>query len=264
MADSLLLELRDWSVLRGDRVLINRLNWQVARGQVWSVIGVNGCGKSSLLRALAGLPLASAFQLQGELLWQGRVPKDYRRKDRAGFVSWMAQSDASAFDCTVTERLLAGLYPQGHALGWESRADLAFISKALARFDLDGFEDRSVASLSGGERRRISLAAAQLQGSSLVLLDEPMSQLDWAHQVQIGEAFRQWPELSDRALVWVTHEPNMAMRYSTHLLAITADGEVLQGPICDMAKPAVLERVYGCQIEGSLDPFLFFPVTKHQ
>lgn len=262
MTEQALISLTGFSIHRGGRALVSGLEWQLMPGQVWSVIGLNGAGKSTLLRALAGLPLSDSFKLNGQLQWSGRPPGSWKRKERAEFLSWMPQSDETSFDCAVRERLLAGLYSQGHALGWDTRADLDRVSKVLVDFDLTGFEDRRLHTLSGGERRRISLAAAQLQGSKVVLLDEPLSQLDWAHQVQIGQTLRQWPDLANRVIVWVTHEPNMALRYSTHLLAISPNGQVLKGSICEMARAEVFESVYGCQIEGSADPFLFFPVTR--
>ncbi|NJM33024.1 MAG: ABC transporter ATP-binding protein, partial [Limnobacter sp.] len=132
---------------------------------------------------------------------------------------------------------------------------------------------RSFNSLSGGERRRASLAAAFVQNPNVLLLDEPMSQLDWAHQVVVGKLIRTWvngnssnkPETASndtppgKAAVWITHDPNMALRFATHLLAIGPGGKTWQGGVCDMAHPEVFAQVYGCSIETSADPFLFFP-----
>lgn len=259
--NEVLIQVGQAHLASGSRSLITNLDWRIAQGQVWAVLGVNGCGKSTLLRWLAQLQLPKGLTFQGHLKWQYKDPSALNRKQRASFLAWMPQSDDTAFECSVKERLLASLYSQGHALGWESQTDLAKVQRILDAYDLGHTLDRALSQLSGGERRRVAIAAAQLQDAVVTLLDEPLSQLDWAHQVQIGQMFRQWPDLSNRAVVWVTHEPNMALRYATHLLAIDQEGNVLQGPACDMAKPEVLARVYGCEIEASQDPFLFFPKT---
>lgn len=254
-----LIQVKQARLFSNTVCVVNALDWQISAGQVWAVLGVNGCGKSTLLRWLANLPLPKPLSIQGELTWRHRQPSRLSRKERADFLAWMPQNDDMAFECSVKERLFVSLYSKAHPLGWESRADLDLMHDTLELFDLGHAADRSLRHLSGGERRRVAIAAAQFQGAVVTLLDEPLSQLDWAHQVEIGRMFRDWPDLQNRAIVWVTHEPNMALRFSTHVLAIDQKGEVLMGAVCDMAKPEVLARVYGCEIESSMDPFLFFP-----
>lgn len=254
-----LIQLQSVSLKNGTSTLFDSLDWEISRGQVWAVLGVNGCGKSTLLRWLAGLTLPDALRMEGSLSWNIGTLNSMTRKQRAKFMAWMPQSDSHAFECSVTERLMASLYTQGHPLGWETQADWTRVRETLEAFDLQHLINRTLNQLSGGERRRVAIAAAQMQDAEVTLLDEPLSQLDWAHQVQIGRSFRQWPDLPHKAIVWVTHEPNMAFRFATHLLMIDLDGRVMQGAACDMANPELLAKVYGCEIESSFDPFLFYP-----
>ncbi|MDX1668701.1 MAG: ABC transporter ATP-binding protein, partial [Limnobacter sp.] len=207
------------------------------------------------------LPVPPSFQCEGQVLWNGCPPGQHSRVERVRAMAWMPQDDPLAFDCTVMERVQTAQFLARSALAWETQADYHAAVQALAQFDVADKAGRLLSELSGGERRRVSVAAAQFQNSVLTLLDEPLSQLDWAHQIQIGQVFRQWPGLHRKALLWVTHEPNMALRFATHLFAISQQGQVLQGPVCDMAKAEILAQVYGCEIESSTSPFLFFPRT---
>jgi iron complex transport system ATP-binding protein len=234
------------------------MDWTGSAGQVWAVIGNSGIGKSTLMRSLAGLN-NEWCQQSGLISYQGKSLDGIALAERACHLAWMPQSDHVPFPCTVRDRVLAGLHPHGKPFSWETRQNLLDVSRALSRVQLSGVEARMLDTLSGGERRRVSLAAAMVQGTPIVLLDEPLGQLDWKHQIELAGLFKPWAVERHGLMVWITHDPNLALRFSTHVLALCADGQVIQGPAAEVLTPAVLSQIYGCPIVLADSPALYFP-----
>ncbi|MDH4396706.1 MAG: iron chelate uptake ABC transporter family permease subunit [Limnobacter sp.] len=253
-----LLSISGFSLSSNHRPVCNALDWDGHAGQVWAVIGNSGIGKSTLMRSLAGLQ-NDWCQQTGHIRYQGKRLGGIPLAERACHLAWMPQSDQVPFPCTVRDRVLAGLHPHGKPFSWETRQDLLEVSRALSRVQLNGVEARMLDTLSGGERRRVSLAAAMVQGTPIVLLDEPLSQLDWKHQIELAGLFKPWALERQGLMVWITHDPNFALRFSTHVLALCADGQIIQGPVAEVLTPSVLSRVYGCPIVSQHSPVLHFP-----
>lgn len=254
-----LLSISNFTIQSTQRAVCNPTNWAGHAGQVWAVIGNSGIGKSTFMRALAGLQNGWCQQT-GVIQYQGINLQGMPLAERACHLAWMPQSDQVPFPCTVRDRVLAGLHPHGKPFSWETRQDLQQVSDALSRVQLSDVEARMLDTLSGGERRRVSLAAAMVQGTPIVLLDEPLSQLDWKHQIDLAGLFKPWAHDRQGLMVWITHDPNLALRFSTHVLALCADGQVIQGAASEVLTAPVLSRVYGCTIVSEHSPALYFPV----
>ncbi len=255
-----LIELKQFSLQTQHRTLISNLDWSIHLGQVWAIIGLSGCGKSSLLRAIAGLSCVHEFVYSGQIKWQQQVIQQYSNQQRVKFLAWVPQNELfMAHNMTVQDRVLLGLYAAKPGLQWESCDDLQRVEAALAHFGLQGRRLHVLHQLSGGEVKRVALACAYLQNATVTLFDEPLSQLDWRCQVQIGQTFLDYPNLAQRAVVWVTHDPNMALRFATHVLAFTEQGRIWQGRVADIVGHDLFEQVYGCRIQASLQPELYYP-----
>ena len=177
-----LLETRALTVRAAGRSLVDGLDWRVNAGERWCVIGRNGAGKSLALRALAGLAVPGR---SGEVLWQGRPQQAWPVGAAATLRALMPQQAQDRFALTV-ERTLALS---------EVRASGARPSELLAALDIASLADRRVDQLSGGERQRVALAQCAVQGAALMLLDEPVSFQDPAHQQIVG---RWLARMSDR------------------------------------------------------------------
>ena len=204
-----LLQTQNLSLKQGERVLIADLNLTIGAGEAWIVLGENGCGKSTLLSSLAGWfkPCGGAVLLGGQAIAQVAPAQ------RAKQIAWQTQQDECPFPLTALEKTLTGRHPHLSRWQWESAADLALAQQQLARLDLADFGARDLASLSGGERRRVSLATALTQQAPLLLLDEPLSQLDLRHQQQALGVLRE--ELQQgRSIVMVSHDPNHAAQFA--------------------------------------------------
>jgi iron complex transport system ATP-binding protein len=230
---SALLSVHGLSLSAAGRELVRGLDWQVQPGERWCVIGRNAAGKSTLLRALAGVGEVGVAQ-RGELRWQGRLQRDWSALDAAVLRAFMPQQVVDRFPITVERLLELSIVRARH----DARA-------VLAALDLKALANRPVLELSGGERQRVALAQCVLQGAPLLLLDEPVAFQDPAHQALVAR----WLSSAlppDQALVISAHDVNWIARTATHVLALLPDGRCEQGAVAQLLHVDLLSRVYGC------------------
>ena len=252
------LSAHDLHIEIGDVVVCRDFCATFKPGQVWTILGPNGVGKSTLLRTLAGLyqPVA------GRMAFDGQTLVDMPRRERARQIGILFQDQADVFPLTVTETVLTGRHPWCSPLQGESALDLERVDQVLGEVGLDGFHDRNLFSLSGGERRRVDLAALAVQDSAVLLLDEPSNHLDPRHQVTLlGGMIDKW-RCARRAVVMVLHDINLAVRFSDFLIFLYGEGKVSQGLVAEMATEAHFSRLYD-QPMGHYqtdDRSLFFPL----
>ena len=142
----------------------------------------------------------------------------------------------------VLEKILTGCHARLSRFAWESDNDRQRALALLAQLDLAGFANRDLGSLSGGERRRVSLATVLMQDTPLLLLDEPLSALDIQHQQHTLQLLSS--QYADRAIVMVSHDPNHAWRFATHALLLFGNGAWQAGQIEQVLTPEHLSRLY--------------------
>ena len=229
-----LLQTRNLALHAAGRCLVQGLDWQVRAGERWCVIGRNAAGKSTLLRALAGLTVPSR---QGQVCWLGRSQDDWPAADAAWARAYAPQQAVDRFPLSV-RRLLELSTVRPGAL----KADAVLVA-----LDAQRLADRGVMELSGGERQRIALAQCVLQGAPLMLMDEPVSFQDPAHQAAVARWLAQLVAPgSDSALVLSAHDVNWILRTATHVLALIGDGSWRAGRCEDLIDAALLSQVYDC------------------
>ena len=229
-----LLQAERLGLRAAGRDLLIDLDWCVLPGQRWCVIGPNAAGKSTLLRALAGL---SVPQRDGQVRWLGRPQAEWAAADAACLRAYAPQHSVDRFPIRV-DRLLALSSVQTGGL----RAE-----QVLSDLDAIPLAQRGVRELSGGERQRIALAQCALQGAPLMLMDEPVSFQDPAHQIRVSRWLTELvPPSAASALVITAHDVNWIARTATHVLAMTGAGRWQAGPAASMIQAALLEQVYGC------------------
>ena len=226
------------------RTLCNRLDVGFNAGENWVILGANGSGKTTLLHALAGLREPD----QGRVLLDDIPVRDTPHRRRAQRVGVLFQDFESAFPATALETVLTGRYPRLERWQWESTEDYRAAEAALKAVELAGFARRPLTTLSGGERRRVEIAALLTQDAPICLLDEPTNHLDLRHQVRILEMLAGRAHRPDHLNIFVLHDVNLAARFGTHGILLFDDGECLHGPLCDMLARPNLERLYHCQL----------------
>ena len=252
------LSTHDLRIEIGDVVVCRDLCTTFLPGQVWTILGPNGVGKSTLLRTLAGLyqPIA------GQVSFDGQPLADIPRRKKARQIGILFQDHADVFPLTVMETVLTGRHPWCSPLQGESALDLERVDQVLGQVGLNGFQDRNLFSLSGGERRRVDLAALAVQDAAVVLLDEPSNHLDPRHQVTLlGGMIDKWRR-ARRTVVMVLHDINLAVRFSDYLVFLYGDGKASHGLVAEMATEGHFSRLYD-QPMGRYqanDRDLFFPL----
>ncbi|WP_288843267.1 ABC transporter ATP-binding protein [uncultured Deefgea sp.] len=236
------MQLQQVSIAQADRRLISDLSLHIQPGEVWLVLGENGCGKSTLLSTMAGWHALAA----GTVALQGLPWMDWPHGERAKMLAWQTQQDECPFPLTVLEKVLTGRHPHLSRFAWESAADVALAQAQLARLDLSLLAARDLATLSGGERRRVALATALTQDAPLLLLDEPLSQLDLRHQQQALQVLSE-EQAKGKAIVMVTHDPNHAHFFAAEhcrVLLLFGDGRWLAGPRAEVLTADHLTALY--------------------
>lgn len=235
-----ILHTYDLQIKAGSQVLIDQLNWQVERGQFWCVLGKNGSGKTTLLHVLAGLSSPD----QGKLCI---ADKDINRIDiqsLAQYRSLMQQQQVDSFSHSVLDTVLIGRIPYRLGTAWDADDDIILAHTALAKVGLSDKAEADVKQLSGGERQRVALAAQLLQEADVMLLDEPVSHQDVAHQLTV---MRLLNEVKNKSAVIATcHDMQLARRFATHAL-ILGEKKHWQGIAQDVLIPEICEQAFGCR-----------------
>jgi iron complex transport system ATP-binding protein len=239
------MQTLDLSLRIGDRLLVGGLNWTVEAGQCWCLIGRNGAGKSTLLRTLAGLRQADG----GTLKIDGRALPDWPLLQLARQRAYLAQGRNDAFGYRALETVLAARHPYQDDRYWDADADYQIAHKALRALDVDALAERDVRTLSGGERQRVAIAAVLAQDTPLLLLDEPASALDLAHQVGVMELLGRLCRTQNKAVVLVSHDLNLAHSVATHAMLLMGDGQWQAGPVDQIMQADILSRCLGYPIE---------------
>ncbi|MBZ4320147.1 ABC transporter ATP-binding protein [Streptomyces huiliensis] len=244
------LRARSLTLAYENRTVVEGLDLDVPDGEVTVVIGPNACGKSTLLRALGRLlkPVSGAVLLDGEEL--SRVPTR-RLATRLGL---LPQTPVAPEAITVADLVARGRQP--HQRWWQqwSEADEHAVAEAMRRTDVAALADRPVDELSGGQRQRVWIAMALAQETDLLLLDEPTTYLDIAHQVEVLDLVRRLNTDRGRTVVAVLHDLNQAARYADHLVAMKDGRVVAQGRPGDVVTAELVRDVFGLESVVVPDP----------
>ncbi len=231
------LEARQLQVQLGQAGILHGVTLALPRARWTSIVGPNGAGKSTLLKALAGV-----LPHRGEVALLGRPLSAWPHRQRAQQLSWLGQNEASADDMTVWDVAMLGRLPHQTWLSPPNAADRAAVERALRATQAWDWRARSLGQLSGGERQRVLLARALAVESQVLLMDEPLANLDPPHQAD-WLAIVQALVRSGHTVVSVLHEIGMALHADE--LVVMAQGQVThQGPCADAATHRALETVF--------------------
>ncbi len=244
-----LLQTSGLAIRAGQRQLIAGLDWAVSKGEFWCVLGRNGAGKSSLLNVLSGLstPAAGTVRVDGQSV---RSTDPLLLARQRGL---MMQQIVDSFSCTVFDAVAIGRTPLRLGRSWDDADDKVKVEDALVRVGMLDRLSSDVRRLSGGERQRVALAALLVQEVPLMLLDEPTSHQDVAHQMTVMRLLQELA--ADHAVVSTCHDINLASRFATHVLLI-GEGFHVAGKVRNVLTPEALQRTFGCEFALQGDTFI--------
>lgn len=227
------------------RVLVRGLEFEVAAGERWGVLGRNGAGKSTMLHTLAGLHAPE----HGTVLLDRRHIDRYSRRAVAQRIGVLLQEESRDYWGSARDYALLGRFPHAGSVFGPGTNDYAIAEASLALMDLSALSGRAYGSLSGGERQRARLAALFAQQPALFLCDEPLQHLDLPHQVALLEALSRQSREHGAGLLLVLHDLVFASRYCDHLLLLFGDGRFAAGPCRAVLTEENLLALYGFPVE---------------
>ncbi|WP_430593260.1 ABC transporter ATP-binding protein [Humidisolicoccus flavus] len=222
------------------REIVHDLSVTVPTGGFTVIIGPNACGKSTLLRGLSRLLSPSS----GRVVLDGQTINSYPAKEVARRLGLLPQSAIAPDGITVADLVARGRYPHQNLMRQWSEADERAVDEALEATGTADLAARPVDALSGGQRQRVWVAMVLAQETDLLLLDEPTTFLDVAHQVELMELFAQLNG-QRRTLVAVLHDLNHAARYATHIIAMRDGAIVAEGPPEQVITSQRVQEIFG-------------------
>jgi iron complex transport system ATP-binding protein len=231
-------------------VVIHELSVTIPAGQITALVGPNGCGKSTLLRGIARLLAPRG----GTAYLDGREIHHIPTRELAQRLGILPQSPSAPEGLTVRELVAQGRYPHQAWFQQWSVADEAAVGRALEITGMTNLSDRPVDALSGGQRQRAWIAMTLAQETPIILLDEPTTFLDLAHQIEVLHLLERLNSDENRTIVMVVHDLNHATRHAQHVIALRDGQVVAAGTPADVVTPALLRQVFGVEAEVVPDP----------
>jgi iron complex transport system ATP-binding protein len=244
------LRARDLSLGYEGADIISGLTLNVPDARVTSIIGPNGCGKSTLLRGLGRL----LNPRSGDVLLDGIPLREHSTRHIATRISVLPQAPTAPSGLTVADLVSRGRHPRQKWYQQFSASDERVVEAALEATDILELADSPLEDLSGGQRQRAWISMTLAQETGILLLDEPTTYLDLAHQVDVLELVRRLNREHHRTVVMVLHDISLAARYSDHIIAMKDGAIVSQGSPSEVITPECLLEVFGLDAHVVAEP----------
>jgi len=238
------------SIAYGNIDIVKDLNLDIPKGKITTIIGPNGCGKSTILKTIARILQPKS----GSIYINGKDINGQSSKDIAKTMAVLPQSPNAPNGLTVEELVAYGRFPHQSGFGKLQNEDRDIIDWALDVIGMKEYKSRPIEALSGGQRQRVWIAMALAQQTEILLLDEPTTYLDLAHQLEILQLLQDLNKKEKRTIVMVIHELNNAARFADYMIGVK-DGKI----ICDGEPDKVmtkenLKNIFNIDAEVVKDP----------
>ncbi|MCR6501392.1 ABC transporter ATP-binding protein [Shinella sp. CPCC 101442] len=256
------LQARNLTLRYDEHTISQGLSVVIPDGSFTVIVGPNACGKSTLLRALSRLIQPST----GEVILDGKAIGMLSAREVARRLGLLPQSAIAPEGITVADLVARGRYPHQSFLRRWSKADERAVAAAMEATDVINLSARLVSELSGGQRQRVWIAMVLAQETPILLLDEPTTYLDIAHQIEMLDLLSDLNQ-EGRTIVAVLHDLNHACRYASHLIAMKDGCIVAEGKPQCIVTEQVIRDVFGLKCIVIDDPIsgtpMVVPRTRH-
>ena len=243
-----MLSIKNVSVGYDGADVVKGVSFSVNDNENLSIIGPNGCGKTTLLRAISNiLPYKGDIEIDGVSLRRMK-PKEVSLR-----IAMLSQMSGIYFQYSVYETVMMGryLHIKDKLLGLPSKEDKEYVERCLEAVDLKKVAGRAITELSGGQLQRVFLARTLAQSPDIIMLDEPTNHLDLKYQIELIEYLKAWAqERGGRTVIGVMHDINLAMKLSDNILVMKDGGIVAQGKTDDVISGSLLKEVYRIDVAG--------------
>lgn len=239
-----ILDTSDISLSFRDKSILSNVSLRVSAGEFFVIIGPNGAGKTSLLKILSGLQKAQ----QGSVTIKGKNISRYTRRNLSQILAIVPQQVEVGFPFTVKDTVIMGRSPHLGILGMEGKNDFHIAEEAMKFTEVNHLAERKLFQLSGGELQRVIIARAICQQPEIILLDEPTTALDPAHQLKIMDLMERFRRQHNTTIIMVSHDLNLASMYGDRLLLLKEGRVVKTGDPKEVLNKTLLEESYGCQM----------------
>lgn len=239
-----------------EALIVNKLNMHIPHGKITSIIGSNGCGKSTILKAIGRILKPSS----GLICLNGEDIRTLSTLEIAKKMAILPQTPLAPSGLTVRELIDYGRFPHQRGFGKLTAEDKKIVTWALTVTKLQELEYREVDSLSGGQRQRVWIAMALAQQADLILLDEPTTYLDLAHQLEVLQLLYELNHKQNCTIAMVLHDLNLAARFSDYIIAIRSGVIIKHGSPWEVMTPEVLWEAFHIDAEIVTEPRTGRPV----
>ena len=236
---SAIIKAQNICVSINDKEIVHNLSLEIPEGKVTAIIGPNGCGKSTTLKALSRI-----LPYKGSVTFKGSEMSALSQREFAKSLAILTQSPQAPSDLTVNDLVEMGRFPHRGFLGRGGRDDKEHVEWALAQTGITAMRNRLLNTLSGGERQRAWIAMALAQRPEVLLLDEPTTYLDICHQLEIMQLIGRLNQELGLTVVMVVHDLNHAIMYADHVVVVKAGKLVTSGAPREIITADLLADVF--------------------
>ncbi|MEW9095897.1 MAG: ABC transporter ATP-binding protein [Clostridiaceae bacterium] len=236
-----MIKINDLKLCYDEKIILDNINLSIEKGKITALIGSNGCGKTTLIKAIARI-LAPK---KGTVLMEDKDILKMPSKEVSKLLAMLPQSSNAPEDLTIYDLVKQGRYPYHNLLSFWSKKDESIVLESIRKMGLIDEKDRTLGNLSGGQRQRAWIALALAQDTDIILLDEPTNHLDIKYQLEILNILKELNEKENRTIVMVIHDINHALKYAHNIIALK-DGNILaQGPKEDIINENLIKNAFG-------------------
>lgn len=244
------ISTKNLNISYGNLDIVKDLNLDIPKGKITTIIGSNGCGKSTILKTIARIIQAKS----GDIFVNNINIKEQSPKDLAKVMAVLPQSPQAPSGLTVEELISYGRFPHQKGFGKMKKEDEDIVTWALKSTGIEEFRERPMEALSGGQRQRAWIAMALAQQTEILILDEPTTYLDLAHQLEILKLLEELNRKQGTTIVMVIHELNNAARFADHMIGVKKGKVVCQGTAHEVMTKENLKELFNIDAEIVEDP----------